>query len=199
MSSSGRASGGASFSQGTLAARPAPTPNALYFATDTQEWFIANAAGNAWQSIGVTTGGGANALCINGLGMAGAVGVAAIGSGGDLSMRVNAANGNPAAGTEVARIKTADNHFHITRVGSALAVAEGANGKQGTATLAAGTVTVANTSVTASSRIFITPQETGALTGILRVSARVVGTSFTITSSVGTDTAVVAWEIFEPG
>lgn len=75
---------------------------------------------------------------------------------------------------------------------------EAVNAAQGIATLSAGTITVANTSITANSRILITAQETGILTGILRVSARTAGTSFTISSSVLTDTATVAYEIFEP-
>lgn len=79
-----------------------------------------------------------------------------------------------------------------------LTVKEGSNAKQGIATLAAGTVTVANTSVTANSRIFLTGQDNN-VTGALRVSARTAGTSFVITSSVAGDTGVVAYEIFEPG
>lgn len=77
-------------------------------------------------------------------------------------------------------------------------VKEGSNAKQGTATLAAGSVTVSNTSVTANSRIFLTSQQDGGTPGFLRVSARTAGTSFTITSSSGTDTSVVAYQIFEP-
>lgn len=75
---------------------------------------------------------------------------------------------------------------------------EAANGKQGVATLVAGTVTVSNHSITAVSRIFLTAQD-GNTTGALRVSARTAGTSFVITSSVPADTGVVAYEIFEPG
>ena len=82
---------------------------------------------------------------------------------------------------------------------SSLKVSEAVNGKQGVATLVAGTVVVANTSITATSRIIITPQDTGLFTGSLRVSARSVGVSFTILSTVLTDTAPVAYEIFEPG
>lgn len=78
------------------------------------------------------------------------------------------------------------------------ATKEAANGKQGVATLVAGTVTVSNHSITAVSRIFLTAQD-GNTTGALRVSARTAGTSFTITSSSNTDTGVVAYEIFEPG
>ncbi len=84
------------------------------------------------------------------------------------------------------------------RCGS-LSVAEGSNAKQGTATLVAGTVTVANTSVTANSRIFLTSQVDGGTPGFLRVSARVAATSFTITSSNGADTSTVAYLITEPG
>jgi hypothetical protein len=76
-------------------------------------------------------------------------------------------------------------------------VSEATNGKQGTATLTAGTVTVANTSVTAVSRFFLTAQDNNT-TGALRVSARTAGTSFVITSSNAGDTGVVAYEIFEP-
>lgn len=90
-------------------------------------------------------------------------------------------------------------NLDIPQHGAGLKVNEGANGKQGTATLVAGTVTVANTSVTANSRIFLETNTPGGTPGWLLVSARVVGTSFTILSSSATDTSVVAWEIFEPG
>jgi hypothetical protein len=77
-------------------------------------------------------------------------------------------------------------------------VKEGPNAKQGTATLSSGAVVVSNTSVTATSRIFLTAQD-NSTTGALRVSARTAGTSFTITSSSGTDSGAVAFQIFEPG
>jgi hypothetical protein len=79
-----------------------------------------------------------------------------------------------------------------------LVVTEGANAKQGVATLVAGAVTVNNTSITANSRIFLTSQVDGGTPGSVRVSARVAGTSFTITSSSGTDTSTVAYIISEP-
>lgn len=88
--------------------------------------------------------------------------------------------------------------IRAVQAGSGLLVKEGSNCKQGVATLVAGTVVVANTSVTANSRIILTPQETGLFTGSLRVSARTAGTSFTILSTQITDTAVVAYQIFEP-
>jgi len=64
-------------------------------------------------------------------------------------------------------------------------------------TLVAGTVTVNNTTVTANSMIFLIAQDNNS-TGALRVSARTVGVSFTITSSVSADSGVVAWMMLEP-
>lgn len=97
-------------------------------------------------------------------------------------------NGNGTGGVITANYFSADGGLRVTEV---------ANSKQGVGTLVAGTVTVANTSITATSRIFLTAQDNNSV-GVLRVSARVVGTSFTITSSNNADTGVVAYEIFEP-
>lgn len=83
--------------------------------------------------------------------------------------------------------------------GKGLQVSENGTGpKQGTATLSSGTVVVSNVNVGTNSRIFLTGQDNN-VTGALRVSARTAGTSFTITSSVGTDSGKVAYEIFEQG
>jgi hypothetical protein len=90
-------------------------------------------------------------------------------------------------------------NIDVKVAGAGLQVKEGANCKQGTAVLVRGTVTMADTAATATSRIFLTSQADGGTPGFLRVSARTPGTSFTITSSSGTDTSIVAYEIFEPG
>lgn len=87
----------------------------------------------------------------------------------------------------------------VNAIGSGIQVAEGSNAKQGTAVLVAGSSVVANTSVTANSRILLTSNADGGTPGFVRVSARTAGTSFTITSSSGTDTSTIAYEIFEPG
>lgn len=80
-----------------------------------------------------------------------------------------------------------------------LKVVESTNGSMGVATLVNGTVTVANTRVTANSRIFLSVQTPGGTPGAaLRVSARTPGTSFAISTAAG-DTSVVAWLIVEPG
>ena len=84
----------------------------------------------------------------------------------------------------------------VMTVGKGLRVKEGTNAKQGVATLVAGTVTVANTSVTANSRIFPAAQD-GNTVGALRIT-KTAGTGFTITSSNAADSGVVAYQIFEP-
>lgn len=99
---------------------------------------------------------------------------------------------------------TTDGDLKITEGG--LSVKEGANKSMGVATLSSGTVTVNTTKVTANSRIFLTKQGSATKHGILVVSARTAGTSFTITSVDGADgTATqtgddgqVAWQIVEP-
>jgi len=74
----------------------------------------------------------------------------------------------------------------------------GTDARMGTATLVGGSAVVATTSVTATSRIFVLSNTDGGTPGWIRVSARTAGTSFTITSSSGTDTSTVAWLIVEP-
>jgi hypothetical protein len=87
--------------------------------------------------------------------------------------------------------------LRLGSAGGGLSVKEGANARMGTSVLVAGAVVVPNTSVAALTRIYVTSQVDGGTPGWLRVSARVVGTSFTITSSSGTDTSTVAWLLVE--
>jgi len=86
----------------------------------------------------------------------------------------------------------------VMTAGKGFRVKEGANAKMGTATLAAGKVTVANTSVTSESRIFL--QRTGALgtAGVMSVTAVTPGVSFTVESKEATDTGTFNYEIKEP-
>lgn len=83
-------------------------------------------------------------------------------------------------------------------LGGGIRILEGANAKQGTDTLSGGTKVVSNTSVTANSRIFLTTQSTSGTPGAIYVSARNPGTSFTVTSTSGTDASTFAYQIFEP-
>lgn len=85
----------------------------------------------------------------------------------------------------------------ISTAGKGLRVKEGSSARMGTATLVGGTVVVNNTSVTANTRIFYSVQAPGGTQGHLSV-ARTAATSFTFTSTSGTDTSVIAWMLVEP-
>lgn len=84
----------------------------------------------------------------------------------------------------------------LVSLGNRIEIKEGTDASVGTATLAAGTITVANTLVTANTNIFLTPQDNNCA-GALRISARTANTDFTITSSNGADTCVVGWLFIE--
>lgn len=101
-------------------------------------------------------------------------------------------------GAGIAKTLFVGNNVKINTAGNTLYIKEGTNACMGTATLAAGVILVNTTAVTATSRIFLTGQTTGGTAGELRISARVAGTSFTITSSSATDTRSVAWLIIQP-
>ncbi|MEU3255959.1 glycosyl hydrolase family 28-related protein [Streptomyces sp. NPDC006997] len=82
-------------------------------------------------------------------------------------------------------------------VGGGIAIAEGANARMGVSTLAGGTVTVANTTVTADTRVALFRQAAGGALGHLSVTTD-PGVGFTVDSSSATDTSTVAWVLFEP-
>ena len=79
----------------------------------------------------------------------------------------------------------------MTTAGNKIKIATGTNSSLNTATLSGGTVTVSTTAVTASSKIFL--QSKG--DHHVKVSAIVAGTSFTITSSNGSDASDVDYWI----
>ncbi|MFB6771151.1 glycosyl hydrolase family 28-related protein [Streptomyces sp. NPDC056337] len=87
--------------------------------------------------------------------------------------------------------------LNLGSAGGGVAIAEGANARMGVATLVAGTVTVANTSVTATTRVAPFRQAGGGTLGHLSVTKN-AGVGFTITSSSNADTSTVAWVLYEP-
>jgi hypothetical protein len=100
--------------------------------------------------------------------------------------------------TNLASVANSTSHLTASMVGTGLAVKEGGDAKMGAAVLVDGVAVVANKTVMATSRIFLTSNADGGTPGFLRVSTRVVGVSFTITSSSNTDTSTVAWMVVEP-
>lgn len=187
-------SGGAAWGIGTAAARPSAASfgSGIYFATDSGE--VTFSDGTAWHAIAQTS---------NSTFAAGDTGT---------STYTQIGPSGPAGSGQALYLRSANQYFGyrsnfaleyggnlgVSTAGNGLRVAEGSNAKQGVATLVAGAVTVANTSVTSTSRIMLTPQD-GNTVGSVRVDSRVAGTSFTIKSSNSADTGVVAFEIFEVG
>jgi hypothetical protein len=100
------------------------------------------------------------------------------------------------AGSNVGRAQIDSAGLSILLSGR-LRINEGANGGMGVATLVGGTVTVANTAVTASTRIFVSRSTTGGTEGHLSTT-QIAGTSFTVNSSSGTDTSTVNWLLILP-
>ena len=68
----------------------------------------------------------------------------------------------------------------------------------GTVTLSAGKAAVSVAAVTKNSRIFLTIQSPGGVVGTTYVSSRSPGSSFSIASTSGTDSSLVAWLLVEP-
>ncbi len=104
------------------------------------------------------------------------------------SLRFDRSNGNVQPSSDVV----------FLTAGKGIQIKEGANARIGIAFLDTGTNLVANTSITANTRIFLTSQADGGTPGWLRVSARTNGVNFHIQSSSATDTSTVAWMLIEP-
>lgn len=86
----------------------------------------------------------------------------------------------------------------IDTAGKTLKVKQGSNACFGTgAVLSGGTVTVNTTAVNTGDTIFLSCTSAGGTQGIPRISAIVDATSFTITSSSGTDTSTYSWLIIK--
>lgn len=78
-----------------------------------------------------------------------------------------------------------------------LRLESGAGKQTGTATLVAGTVTVANTLVTASTKVFKNLKTNGGTTGTVGYTVN-AGVGFTLTSSSNTDTSTYDWFLINP-
>jgi len=84
--------------------------------------------------------------------------------------------------------------MYAREIGKGLSIRQGSGTLAGNATLVAGTVTVTNANVTADSVIKINYKTAGGTQGFLNYTIS-AGVSFTITSSSGSDTSVVSYEI----
>lgn len=187
MSSSGGSRGGSTVSQGTSGSRPAATPNALRYETDTGEWLVATPTGSAWQSLFSTQS--ANAWGCNGI---------LYHNLGNFAYQLTRDGGTGLSlfGNDIEVPGIVD----VTLLGAGVRIKEGANGKQQVCgPMVAGSVVVANTSVTANSRIYPMRGPGGTNPGAWTVSAISAGVSFTIVSTNAADTGSGWYTINEPG
>lgn len=101
---------------------------------------------------------------------------------------------NPADSATLASVDSNANFtiasLTLGTAGNKINITTGTNASAGTGTLTAGTVTISTTAVTASSLIFLTDTASSITNvGTLTVSAKVAGTSFTVTSTLALDTS----------
>lgn len=92
--------------------------------------------------------------------------------------------------------QTINANLILGTAGNKLNITTGSNASVGTGTLVGGTVTISTTAVTANSLIFL--QDTASSitnVGTLTVSAKVAGTSFTVTSTLVLDVSTFNWWI----
>lgn len=143
---------------------------------------------------------GVTGLIVQGPGGAGNYGFGQVGrsdfhyTGADFPTMTVESSGTPAFGA-----LDSGGFISTATAGIGYMVREGSNAKQGvSAAMTAGAVTVANTSVTANSRIFVTRAPGGTNPGAVYVSAQTAGTSFVITSTNAADTGTAYYVIFEP-
>lgn len=121
----------------------------------------------------------------------------AMGSSGTIDMSTNSAlRWVLESDGDFAGDATNGGNLIIARAGRGLHIKEGSNARMGQSTLTAGSVVVANTSVTASTRVFLSRATSGGTAGHLSVTIS-AGVSFTISSSSGTDTSTINWLLVE--
>ena len=95
-------------------------------------------------------------------------------------------------------LSAVDGNILISKAGKTIKIKEGTNACKGTATLVAGTVTVNTTAVATGDMISMAVSAVGGTQGILSYTI-VNATSFTINSSVITDTSTIKWWIVKAG
>lgn len=172
----------------------------LYFDSVAQSYYASGGVVNnaaVWIALG-----GASVAISNVLGTANQVSSSVVGGVATVSLPVAVqAPGSVTAATSLTAtlgaITATNGNLVLGTAGNKLSIATGANASVGTATLAAGTVTVSTTAVSASSKIFVTVGTLGTVVApqAMYVDAIVAGASFDITSADATDTSEVNWFI----
>ncbi len=205
-----------------IKARRIPTTNdrkyaigTLWVDTVTQASYQLVAAPGIWVALGISSGplntltgdaGGAIAPGAGNITLAGTANqITTTGAGSTITFSIPAtftAPGSIEATTTLTAtlgdITATDGDLVLGTAGNKINIAVGANASVGTsAAMTAGAITIATTSVTASSIIFLTTNTIAGTPGTLSapVASIVAATSFDIVSSSATDTSTVNWII----
>ena len=93
-------------------------------------------------------------------------------------------------------ISATTGNVSVNTLGKGLIIKTGAGSRCGSATLVGGTLTLPNATITANSRVFLQMSTPSATPGMLTYS-KSNGVSFTVNSSVGTDTSTFDYLIVE--
>jgi hypothetical protein len=184
--------------------------------TDNTIYMLTNARTGNWQLLGSTSATSISAQTLTAtvlttltgevnINTSGA-GVTTINTGGTGATNI----GNATGGIAVTGATTITGALGVTgdvtvtsgnlitaTAGKGLKVKTGSNAKAGTATLVAGTVSVSNTSVLATSCVVVCPGVAGGTPGQVYVTSITAATGFVITSTSATDTSTVNWVIID--
>lgn len=137
-------------------------------------------------------------------------GTGVIATTGNITATAGSVNAGTSMTATLGAITATNGNVVMNTAGNGLLIKEGSNARMGQSTLVGGTVTVANTSVTANTRIFISRASVGATgaaaTGNLVVGTVTPSTSFDInavqaadaTALQASDVSVVNWLLIEP-
>ena len=117
------------------------------------------------------------------------------------SGNISATSGSLSAGTTVTatlgNVTATNGNLVAGTAGNGLVIRTGNNARIGLATLIGGTITIANTSYTANSRLFLTMVSPGGSPGFPYLGSSTPGVNFVIASTSGTDTSTYAWMLVE--
>jgi hypothetical protein len=112
------------------------------------------------------------------------------------NIRVAIGGTTPTATLDVRGNTTIAGNLTLNTAGNKISITTGTNASAGTGTLTSGTVTISTTAVTASSLIFLTDTASSLTNvGVLSVTSKSAGTSFTVTSTNVLDTGTFNWLI----
>lgn len=119
-------------------------------------------------------------------------------------LNIGSASGNSSGGLSAGSINGGANltitsgNIIANTAGKGLTIKSGTNARIGTGTLTAGTVTIANTSVTANTRVFLQDTTSGGLTNVgVLTAVTTAGTGFVVTSTLALDTSTFNWLLME--